>query len=545
MASSPFRLSLLILSLVLLTACSSGGGNNTVDGDQEQEGEDPVVTLTYVTTTDTILSPTLPVEALNQEQCEGFDAPAWCENPGRYEPGVDSIAAAKAAGYGQVEEKPGEAVAARDDLGTGATAGGTFSLVLRFAHTSDVHITDEESPTRTALLDGTGIPEALRPQDPYSCQVFDAALRTINGINKKRPIDFLLVTGDVTDSAQKNELSWFFNILTGGQVNCDSGADDDPVAGPGNDAQDPFAAAGLDIPWYYTPGNHDELVMGNSRITQDAKTKVVGDYAELGTRNGATYEIINDIVADPERVYLDHDEVVAMALAAGGLPAGHGLTQANVEGDRAYYQFDAPGDAPVRFIVLDTTYRAMGWADQFTYVQGVIDKHQFEDFLAPALSQAMTDKKLVFVLGHHNLLGIQDDGSPDAYYNGDDLVDLFSQYPCVVAYLEGHQHENLIQAFPSPEPTQPQYGFWTIQSPSLVDWPQQFRIYELRNYGGGVFSFVTESVNHIEETDSLAWEGRTLSLLDIQTGWMHGGNEGTATDRNQELFFTAPEGWFE
>ena len=65
-------------------------------------------------------------------------------------------------------------------------------------------------------------------------------------------------------------------VLNGGTVDPDSGLDDDPIEGPGNDPQDSFTAEGLDFPWIIAMGNHDELILGNSPVSEDNKASGIG-----------------------------------------------------------------------------------------------------------------------------------------------------------------------------------------------------------------------------------------------------------------------------
>ena len=151
------------------------------------------------------------------------------------------------------------------------------------------------------------------------------------GNGKRGRLAFALTTGDLADNQQFNETTWFRTVLDGGTVDPYSGkpisatnpcpgasasqaaaidadvaarqytgmgdyddyatAPDDrkagfwdpdvaaPVAGPYaafprypglmERAQAPFVAAGLDVPWFISRGNHDGLIQGNAPASTD------------------------------------------------------------------------------------------------------------------------------------------------------------------------------------------------------------------------------------------------------------------------------------
>ncbi|HFE45963.1 MAG TPA: hypothetical protein ENJ18_10820, partial [Nannocystis exedens] len=182
-------------------------------------------------------------------------------------------------GYGEVIFVSGEPILdATLDLAEPPEVGPKPQLLTRFMHLADTQLADDESPTRVVLLDQPdALQSSFRPQEAHMCQTLNAAVRTINAVHLDHELDFVLLGGDNTDSAQDNELEWFMAILRGGgPVHCDSGDDDDPLPGAENDPKDPFTPVGLDLPWRWVSGNHDVLVQGNFQVSAQASIAVGG-----------------------------------------------------------------------------------------------------------------------------------------------------------------------------------------------------------------------------------------------------------------------------
>ena len=217
---------------------------------------------------------------------------------------------------------------------TGLTAGrdeGRRSLAF-FAQLTDGQLTDEMSPARIEFLRPFGaFLGAWRPHEALAPQTVDQAVRNINAnavsriegaAGRRARLQFAIVTGDLADNGQHNEIRWGVRVLDGGRVDPFSGArvapetsrcpgaprrvvrrlnaavaarrytgvqdasdwpgrpaaayggfyDPDAPTGafgllpryPGllDRAQRPFRARGLSVPWYSARGNHDALAQG-------------------------------------------------------------------------------------------------------------------------------------------------------------------------------------------------------------------------------------------------------------------------------------------
>jgi len=408
-------------------------------------------------------------------------------------------------------------------------------VLATFGQITDAHVRDEESPARVPFLDRLGSPldSTFRPQEAFSTQVLDAAVRALA---RERP-QAVVLTGDIVDSAQENELDQALAVLGGDVVEPDSGAagyagvqaasnpdpfyfrpDNDAPRHPGalEAAQRRFRATGLDVPWYPAVGNHDVLVQGEVPATEQIEEVATGDELVTGLdpsflpasldeadapaavnallTQGRVFGDAETVPADPARRHLEPAELVArLAGATGVQPA---------EPDRLDYTFDL-GES-VRGIVLDTAARAGG-------SRGVVSADQVE-WLRGELSRAGERWVVVFA---HNPLESSD--------GGEAALAALDAAPRVAAVVAGNRHRNTIE---------PRDGYWLIGTSSLADFPQQSRMFRLREAEGGAV-LETWMVDH--DGRGLAGTARELAYLDAQGGRPQG-FAGEATDRNARLF---------
>jgi 3',5'-cyclic AMP phosphodiesterase CpdA len=432
-------------------------------------------------------------------------------------------------GDGFLEAGPGEPLR---DRGGDARPGETLAT---FAQLTDTHVRDEESPARVPFLDRLGgrFTSTFRPQEAFSTQVLDAAVRALN---RERP-DAVFVTGDIVDNAQQNELDQAIETLNGKTVHPDSGAkgydgvqdpdsadpfyyrpDHDAPEHPGalNQAQRPFRAAGLRAPWYPLPGNHDLLAQGEVPPTTAIQTYATGGHlvSALDPRiqvpqdetdaKQAVATVLSGYIplpsqrvpSDAHRRLLTPPEVEQRLIGA----AARG-TQATPDGLMDYAVDVGPH---LRAITLDTVRRDGTSQGQITPAQVEWLKQQL----------AAAQGRWIVVLSHNPL---------DASQGGDLALQALDQDPHVVAAISGNRHKNVVTRH---------RRFWLIGTSSLADFPQQARMFRLRATRTGV-ALETWMVDH--DGTGLAGVSRELAYLDAQGGRPQH-FAGTRDDRNVRLY---------
>ncbi len=392
------------------------------------------------------------------------------------------------------------------------------AMLLTFFTISDPHVADKESPARVNFFgcDYPVIPggncAAYSGVILYTPQVLDAAIQTINALHQVTPFDCGIALGDACDNTQYNELRWYVDVIDGKMIHPSSGAH---KGVRDIDYQKPFQAAGLDksIPWYQAVGNHDQFWMGGALVDNYVRKTLVGphvlninlstDFATIlssrgfymGVVDGSTpYGNIIDagpernfnpppkIAPDPQRRSLSLSQWMKEFRNTTSQPVGHGFTPQMIKEGFACYHFYPRSDVPIKVIVLDDTDKS-GLACSC----GALDEERFQ-WLQNELDEGQKADELMIICSHVpvNPYTPQSTTESNAYdtslWSTDSPVSLNTlletvwSYPNMVLWIAGHQHRNTI----TPQPYgAPGCGFWGVETPSLRDYPQQFRRFQI------------------------------------------------------------------
>ena len=438
-------------------------------------------------------------------------------------------------GDGVLERGPGEPFVDRTELAPTSEPGDELAV---FAQLTDIQITDEESPARVELLDRLGPPfeSAFRLQESLTGQVLAASLESVAALRPQA----LVLTGDLVDNAQRDELDQLLAILRGGRVDPGSGAagydgvqsagnpdpffyrpEVDPPREPGllRRAQAEFDSPGIRVPWYPLVGNHDLLVQGN--IAPSARIRAVATGSrklvrlnELALRSVRSQSLSRELV---EELLVRGLPGAARRVAPDSRRRPHSPTEA-VERLRA--ASDAPAGGPlldysfdigrfVRGIALDTVRRDIG-------ARGLLRPAQVR-WLREQLARA--GERWVVVFSSTRLT--ETEGAEPALA----ALDASSR---VLAVVSGDKHANRIEPRASRGG-----GYWLIGTSSLVDYPQQGRAFRLRRAAGDRVVLETWLFDHA--SSPLAEISRRLAFLDHQGGRPRT-LAGKPSDRNARLY---------
>jgi len=370
------------------------------------------------------------------------------------------------ASYHSVAEVEGEPHSVRGELVGDAAIGNVKTdgkPIACFAHVTDLHVTDVDSPARFEFVNRQysdprfrELMPMFRAQEALNAHAIAALIQTINMVRvgplNGQPLELVAMTGDAVDNVQGNELAAFMALLDGGLVQPNSGGrayegvqstgwPDDffwkPDGSPGDDfyqrdlgfpqlpgllerALNPFQSEGLSLPWIGCHGNHEEVCQGVGLVTPALAAAVVRPRKPFRLPDGIDFDtVIEEFVQRPETfmsgpyvdVTPDRDrrpfglgEFLDAHLQSGTQPRGHGFGDENLKVGSAYYVHDTPR---VRFITLDTACPGGGAEGCITAAQLHWLERRLEEVHSSFRSRDGTpvrspnQDRLVVVLSHH------------------------------------------------------------------------------------------------------------------------------------------------
>lgn len=272
-------------------------------------------------------------------------------------------------------------------------------------------------------------------------------------------------------------------------------------------------------------GRYVGVIDGSTEFGDVVKYGVTGDF-----------EAPPAVVPDPDRHMMDTDltwskNFIAEFTNSVSQPFGHGfdLTQSNSLA--GCYSYIPDPEIPIKVVVLDNTCK-LDEPGKFAsfYGGGWVDASRYT-WLTNELAQAQVEKELVILACHipikpsmsltntaaQNTFYIVDGDRDEAAgwkktyqtpseYPGckteDELIAMLHTYPNVMMVTAGHRHMNVITPFSAPEGQADENGFWQVECPSLRDFPQQFRTYEIQRNTDHTVSIKVTSVDPEHEAGS-------------------------------------------
>jgi hypothetical protein len=210
-------------------------------------------------------------------------------------------------------------------------------------------------------------------------------------------------------------------------------------------------------------------------------------------------------------------------------PLGHGFTQSKLDRDFASYSFEPKANLPLKVIVLDDTCKENPYATDSSYARACLDQQRY-DWLVGELDQGQADGKLMIIAAHIPVgplsnvpdFQVKPGGIPNEAHlplflsrptcgaslceldhyapmlpytvvTDHTLLEKLHNYPNLILWISGHRHINTVTPQPAPDTKGPEFGFWEVETPSLRDFPQQFRTFRVVfNSNKTISIFVTD-----------------------------------------------------
>jgi hypothetical protein len=201
-------------------------------------------------------------------------------------------------------------------------------------------------------------------------------------------------------------------------------------------------------------------------------------------------------------------------------PMGHGFGPTNLENNSACYTFEPMTNMPIKVIVLDDTSKSISPSGGPAYYgSGWIDAERYT-WLTNELQKGQDAGQLMIVATHIPInpqkglfdTNIAPQFYPASYKTDAQLIAALHNYSNLILLIAGHRHMNTVTPQASPDPVHPEYGFWEVETPSLRDFPQQFRTFDIRRNGDNTISIVTTDVDPMVDAGSPASDSRGYAI---------------------------------
>ncbi len=195
----------------------------------------------------------------------------------------------------------------------------------------------------------------------------------------------------------------------------------------------------------------------------------------------------------------------------------------------ACYHFYPRSNIPIKVIVLDDTDKVNGGAS------GALDQQRY-NWLVAELDAGQAAGELMVICAHIPLrpyfapilppatppggnpaYPLYPLWAPTSYISDTNLLAKLHTYSNLILWIAGHIHRNAITPQPSPD-GDPEYGFWEVETPSLRDFPQQFRNFQIVRNSDNTISIFVLSVDPADNPvgPSPAWISRSYAIATQQ-----------------------------
>jgi hypothetical protein len=202
--------------------------------------------------------------------------------------------------------------------------------------------------------------------------------------------------------------------------------------------------------------------------------------------------------------------------------------QGSTQSNSASYTFEPLTNMPIKVIVLDDTCKLIitnsgpisgfGWIDaaRYTWLTNELQKGQDAGQLmilachipiSPQADLFNTNKA-----SQQFWVTVANQASYPGFYTEAQMIAMLHSYPNLILLMAGHRHMSTVTPQPSPDPSHPEYGFWEVETPSLRDFPQQFRTWEILRNSDNSISILTTDVDPVVAPGSPAANSRGYAI---------------------------------